>query len=416
MQDSQALQTRADARRQGLIAIAGVVIVGGLIWFGWHWLQGRHFERTDNAYVAGHVVQITPQVAGTVAEVLAEDTDFVRAGQVLVRLDGADADVALQKAQSELAQIVRNVRALFADNATLQAQVQWREADLAKAQAQLASAQDDVNRRTPLLQAGAVGKEEFEHTRSRLVAARTEVASAESALNAARQALQAGQARTDGTTVEQHPSVQSAMAKVREAWLNRQRLDLVAPQDGHVAKRGVQLGQRVQAGAPLLTMVALHTVWVDANFKESQLRALRIGQPATLKADVYGDEVTYHGKVVGLSAGTGSAFALLPAQNATGNWVKIVQRVPVRIALDAEEVAAHPLRVGLSMDVSVETRDRSGKVLADAPREASNVERAAQADPRLKAVDADIRRIIAENLGVDSAKRPQHKQGPSKAS
>ncbi len=355
-------------RRRGLTAIAIAVALAGAGWGGWHWFHGRHHQSTDNAYVAGNVVQITPQVGGTVVSILADDNDVVKAGQPLVRLDTADARVALEQAEAQLAQTVREVRALYAGNATLKAQVALREADLARAQADLARAQDDVARRTPLVASGAVGKEEFEHATAQLAAARSALAAAQSAAQAAREQLATAQVMTEGTTVEQHPNVLRAAARVREAALALKRAELPAPIDGQVAKRSVQLGQRVQAGAPLMTVVALDKVWVDANFKEGQLADLRIGQPAELTADVYGTKVSYHGKVAGLGAGTGAAFSLLPAQNATGNWIKIVQRVPVRIALDPAELAAHPLRVGLSMEVTVDTADQGGPVLADATR------------------------------------------------
>lgn len=385
------------ARRRGLTIIAAAVVLSGAAWGGWHWLHGRHHQSTDNAYVAGNVVQITPQVGGTVVAILADDNDAVKAGQALVQLDTADFKVALDQAEAQLAQTVREVRALYAGNATLRAQVALREADLARVQADLAKAQDDVDRRTPLVATGAVGKEEFQHASAQLSAAKSALAAARSAALAAKEQLSTGLVMTDGTTVEQHPNVQRAAARVREAALALKRAELPAPIEGHVAKRAVQLGQRVQAGAPLMTVVALDHLWVDANFKEGQLAELRIGQPAELKADVYGNQVTYHGTVQGLGAGTGAAFSLLPAQNATGNWIKVVQRVPVRIALDAKELAAHPLRVGLSMEATVDVSKQDGKMLADAPRAASQVQTAVYAAQDSGAADA-VRRIVSANL------------------
>lgn len=381
------------ARRRGLTIIAAAVLLAGAAWGGWHWLHGRHHQSTDNAYVAGNVVQITPQVGGTVVAILADDNDAVKAGQALVQLDTADFKVALDQAEAQLAQTVREVRALYAGNATLRAQVALREADLARVQADLAKAQDDVDRRTPLVASGAVGKEEFQHANAQLSAARSALAAARSAALAAKEQLATGQVMTDGTTVEQHPNVQRAAARVREAALALKRAELPAPIEGHVAKRAVQLGQRVQAGAPLMTVIALDHLWVDANFKEGQLAELRIGQPAELTADVYGSKVTYHGTVQGLGAGTGAAFSLLPAQNATGNWIKVVQRVPVRIALDAKELAEHPLRVGLSMEVTVDTSEQGGKTLADAPR-AQAVASTRVYDALDREVDARIRAIV----------------------
>ena len=390
--------TLSERRRKGLTLIAAAVGVAALAWGGWHWLHGRHHQNTDNAYVAGNVVQITPQMGGTVTAIGADDNDFVKAGQVLVKLDAADAAVALAQAEAQLAQTVREVRGLFANTATLQAQLQAREADAVRAQTELSRIEGDVRRRTPLVATGAVGREEFEHTQQQATVARQTLGAAQAAVQAAREQLAASQAQTEGTRVAEHPAVQRAAAKVREADLALQRIALVAPTDGHIAKRGVQLGQRVQAGSPLMTLVALDRLWVDANFKESQLQDLRIGQSAELQADVYGSKVTYHGKIEGLGAGTGAAFALLPAQNATGNWIKVVQRVPVRIALDPQELAAHPLRVGLSMDVTVDTQDQSGKALADAPRSAPAAATGVFAAQE-RAAQQRVDRIIAANLG-----------------
>ena len=392
-----------NARRRGLTTIAAVVVLAGVAYGGYHWLQGRHHQVTDNAYVAGNVVQITPQVGGTVVAIDADDTDFVKAGQPLVRLDPADARLALEQAEAQLSQTVRDVRGLFANNATLGAQIQLREADLARTRTDLARAEDDVKRRSALVGDGAVGREEFQHAQAQLAAAKAAVNAAQSAVLAAREQLTASQTQTEGIKVEDHPNVLRAAAKVREAHLALQRAELVSPISGHVAKRGVQLGQRVQAGAPLMTVIALDQLWVDANFKEGQLQTLRIGQPAELTADVYGEKVVYHGTVAGLGAGTGSAFALLPAQNATGNWIKVVQRVPVRIALDPKELESHPLRVGLSMEVTVDTADQSGKTLADAPR-GQPLATTAVFDVQQAKADADVQRIIATSLGRKPAK------------
>jgi len=372
------------ARKTALLVITAAVILGAAA-YGAYWaLVLNHYETTDNAYVQGNVVQITPQVGGTVLAIGADETDYVKAGQPLVKLDPADAEVALDQAQAQLAQAVREVRTLFANNETLKAQVAQREADLARAK-------DDLDRRTALVATGAVGREEFNH-------ADTLLAGARSALVAAKEQLAANQTLTDNTTVEQHPNVQRAAARVREAYLALKRIELPAPVDGYVAKRNVQLGQRVQPGQALMTMVALDQVWVDANFKEGQIKKLRIGQPATLVADVYGKKAEYHGTVAGLGAGTGSAFALLPAQNATGNWIKIVQRVPVRITLNPEEVRAHPLRVGLSMEAEVDVGNTDGKMLADAPR-AGAVAQTAVFDQLNRTADGMVQRIIAANIG-----------------
>ena len=389
---------KSETRRRGLMLIVLTIVLAGLGWTGWHWFMGRHHLDTDNAYVVGNVLQITPLVSGTVLSVQVEETDVVKAGQLLVKLDPADAHVNLDQSKAQLAQSVREVRALFASSASLSAQVNSREADLQRVQMDLARVQSDVNRRAPLVASGAVSQEEFQHVKSQLSAAQSTVNAAQSALLSAKEQLTAGLTQTEGTSIQDHPSVQRAAAKVREAYLAFQRVELKAPTDGQIAKCSVQVGQRVQAGAPLMTLVALNQLWVDANFKESQLKDLHIGQPAELVADVYGKKVIYHGAVAGLGAGTGSAFSLLPAQNATGNWIKVVQRVPVRITLDPKELAAHPLRVGLSMEVTVDTADQSGKALADASHEAV-VSFTDIYDSQQAAAEQEIKRIIAANAG-----------------
>ena len=389
---------RPAIRRKTLRSIAAVILLAGAGWAAYWALVLKHVEYTDNAYVQGNVVQITPQVAGTVVAILADDTDLVKAGQPLVRLDPADAKLALAQAEAQLGQTVREVRNLIASNAPLAAQVTVREAEVARAQSEVDRAADDVSRRAPLLAGGAVGKEDMAHATAQLATARGGLAAAQSALAAAREALAANQSLTDGTSVADHPSVQQAAVRVREAYIALKRSDLPAPLDGVVARRSVQIGQRVAAGAPLMSVVALDQLWVDANFKEAQLGALRIGQPATLTADVYGRKVRFRGTVAGLGAGTGAAFALLPAQNATGNWIKIVQRVPVRIALDAKDLAAHPLRIGLSMEVSVDVSDQRGKTVADAPR-SEPLAQTRVFDMLTGAADAEVARVIQANIG-----------------
>jgi len=383
-------------RRKWLTAVAATVAVAAGAYGTYYAAVMRHYESTDNAYVQGDLVQITPQVSGTVISIGADDTDFVKSGQELVKLDTADAQVALDQAEAQLGQTVREVRSLYSSNGTLAAQIALREADVEKARSDLAKADDDVQRRAALTSSGAVGKEEFNHATAQLASTRSAVAAAQAALASARQQLATNQTLTDGTSAEAHPNVQRAAARVREAYIALHRTVLPAPVDGYVAKRGVQVGQRVAPGAPLMAVVPLRGVWVDANFKESQLRNLRIGQPVALAADVYGRKVEYHGKVAGLGAGTGSAFSLLPAQNATGNWIKIVQRVPVRIEMLPDELAAHPLRVGLSMDVTVDVRDVSGNMLADAQRNRP-VASTDVFDELQRDADTRVRQIVAEN-------------------
>lgn len=367
---------------------------------------------TDNAYVQGNVIQITPQIAGTVLAVRVDDTDFVRAGQSLVRLDPSDARVALDQAESQLAQTVREVRILYANNDVLDAQIASRKADVARLESELARAQLDVRRRELLVQDGAIGREEFEHASSQLAAAHSSLASTRAAARTAQAQLTANLSLTDRTTVERHPNVLRASARVREAYLALRRSEVCAPVDGLVARRSVQVGQRVQAGAGLMTVVPLDGIWVDANFKEAQLRHLRSGQPATLVSDLYGRDVRYHGMVAGLGAGTGAAFALLPAQNASGNWIKVVQRVPVRILLDPREVAAHPLRIGLSVEVSVETRGADGPRLSEIARPAAITAQSEAEDP---AAEEAVRRIIGENVSVGTAAGAGRPAGASPA-
>jgi membrane fusion protein (multidrug efflux system) len=394
-QAAAAPQRANPKRKKALLTLAGIVAVAGIGWGAYEWLVASHYESTDNAYVQGNVIQITPQVGGTVLSIHADDTDFVKAGQPLVKLDPADARVALEQAEAALGQTVRQVRTLYANNGSLAAQVALREADVAKAQAEVARATDDYNRRAALVGNGAVSREELNHAQSQLNTARSALAAAQAGVVGAREQLASNQAMTSGTSVEDHPQVQAAAAKVREAWLAQQRAVLVAPVDGYVAKRTVQLGQRIQAGAPLMSIIPLNQVWVDANFKEVQLRKLRLGQPVTLTADLYGKRVEYKGTVAGLGVGTGAAFSLLPAQNATGNWIKVVQRVPVRVALDAQQLKEHPLRVGLSMEATVDVSRQDGKTLADAPRGgvAQTQAFASQDDGG----DAEVRRVIAGN-------------------
>ena len=375
----------AGRRRRGVLVVLFLVIatlaIGWALW--WH-LTGRWHESTDNAYVAGHVVQVTPQQAGTVVAIGADDTDRVQAGQVLVKLDATDARVALAQAEAHLAQAVREVRTFYARNAALEALQAQRASELAKAE-------EDLARRSPLAATGAVSKEDVEH-------ARNAVETARAALAASREDLVTNRVRTDGISIAKHPGVAAAAGRVREAFLALQRTEIVAPVAGYVARRTVQVGQRVASGALLMAVVPLDSVWIDANFKEVQLRDMRIGQPVRLTADLYGNRAEYRGRVAGLAAGTGGAFALLPPQNATGNWIKVVQRLPVRIALEPGQLAAHPLLVGLSMHVDVEIRDTGGAQLAAAPRANPAWAPAALARPTEDA-EARVQVLIAANLG-----------------
>jgi membrane fusion protein (multidrug efflux system) len=370
-------------RRRGLLILTAVVLVAGAVWFAWWYLHARWFVATEDAYAGATVVQVTAEAGGTVRSVHPRETEAVTAGQTLIEFDPADARLALDAAVADLGATVRQVRGSYPQTGRLQAQIAARETDLAKAR-------DDLRRRQSIAAGGAVSAEELAH-------AREVVAGAEAALRAAREELNAALAQTGGIEASRHPLVMRAATRVREAALALDRMQVTAPVNGVVARKGVQLGQRVAAGTPLLAIAQLDDAWVDANFKEVQLQHMRIGQPVELEADLYGDDVVYHGRVRGFSPGTGAAFALLPAQNASGNWIKIVQRVPVRIELDPKELAAHPLRVGLSMHVAVDLHDQSGPMLA-APTTTAAATMASRPE-RDEQVEAMIVRVIAENSG-----------------
>ncbi len=389
--------TPRSPRKRLLIGAAVIFILLGAAYGVWWMLVASHFESTDDAYVQGDLVQITPQIPGTIVGLHADDTDFVRAGQPLADLDRADAEVALAQAEASLAQTTRQVSTLYLQNTGLEADIAAREAEARRARADLARAQTDLRRRQALAKSGGVSGEELLHAQTSVQNGQAAVAAADAAVAAGRAGLASNEALTANTTVAEHPNVKLAAAKVREAYLNLARTQVTAPVSGYVARRSAQLGQRVAAGAPLMAVVPLDGVWVDANFKEVQIGRMRIGQPVTLKADMYGSKVVFHGKVAGLGAGTGSAFALLPAQNASGNWIKIVQRVPVRIALDPQELQDNPLRLGLSMDVEVDIADTSGEVLArGARREPTYVSEAfVQADAQAAAA---VARIVTDNI------------------
>jgi membrane fusion protein, multidrug efflux system len=375
--------TTTSKRRHGLMALGGVAILGGLVYGSYWFLSARHYQSTDDAYVDGDLVQITSEVPGTVISLTADDTQGVRREQILLELDPADAKIAMSNAGARLAGAVREVRTRFATAEQLRAQIAGREIELKRAQ-------DDYGRRSNLLLDGAVSSEELSHTQDNIAQIRAN-------LIEAREQLKATTVQIDGTTVETHPQVLAAEAAVRDAALALRRTQILAPVAGVVARRSVQVGQRVAAGTPLMAVVPLDDVWIDANFKEVQLKDMRVGQPVEVRSDVYGSSVKYHGKLVGLSAGSGSAFALLPAQNASGNWIKIVQRVPVRIALDPRELKSHPLRVGLSTTVSVDIRDTSGELIASQVRsEPIPVQASLGNDPE---VEARIAHILAANGG-----------------
>ncbi|MGC2033315.1 MAG: HlyD family efflux transporter periplasmic adaptor subunit [Steroidobacteraceae bacterium] len=337
-------------RTKILLLIALIFIVLGVLWAAYWVLVLSKREQTDDAYVNGNKVVISAQISGTVVAVLADDTQLAKAGQVLVRLDPVDADTSLNRAASALAQAVRQVRQEKSTADQYDSVIETRRLELVRAQADLA-------KREPLLADKAIAPEEVRHARESVDLARAALA------QALRQSA-AAHALIDGAQVEDNPAVLQAKAAYRDAWIAVHRNAVVAPVTGYVAERSVQLGQHIQAGQALMTVIPLNALWVDANFKEVQLRHLRIGQPAQVRSDLYGGSFIFHGHVRGMAAGTGAAFALLPAQNASGNWIKVVQRVPVRIQIDDNDLKNSPLRVGLSATVTVDTTTRDGPVLA----------------------------------------------------
>ena len=368
------------ARRRGLTMLAIVVVIAAIGWAAFHLLLAKPEQETDDAYVAGDVVAITARDPGTILAIYADNTQTVKSGQPLLDLDPATADVAVAAAEAELARAVRATRSDFS-------KVIEADAAVGQATAELTRARNDLARRRGAAGEGAISGEELAH-------AADAVKVAEANLALARSQRTQSQSGVQGTTVSNNPAVLATIAAYRRAAINRDHMHLIAPIDGVIAQRTVQLGQQVAAGAPLMAVVPLDRVWVDANFRETQLRDLRIGQPAIVEADMYGSDIVYHGKVVGLGAGSGNAFALLPPQNASGNWIKIVQRVPVRIALDSAELKRNPLRIGLSVKATVDTASKSGSVLG-APAAAAY--RGTATDGSSPAVEARIQQIIAAN-------------------
>jgi membrane fusion protein (multidrug efflux system) len=380
--------SRLQQRRTWLTILAVALVVIALATVAWWWLYASHYQSTDDAYVAGDLVGVMSQVSGTVVSIGADETDRVQVGQELVRLDATDYRIALQDAEQQLARAVRQVHTVFASRDELTALVAQRRADLNRADADLA-------RRRGLTASGAVSAEELGHAQDAVNAARD-------ALTAAQKNLAAGVALVGRTGVPDNPDVRASATQVERAWLNVQRTSVHASVSGYLARRAVQLGERIAPGTPLMAIVPLERLRVDANFKEVQLDRMRIGQPARVIADLYGGHVEYHGTVAGLGLGTGAAFALLPAQNATGNWIKVVQRVPVRITLDPKELEEHPLRIGLSTRVRVEVNDSSGSALAAAPRREPVL--ATQAyDTDLGEIRTRIAEIIRDNSGAGPA-------------
>ena len=370
---SPAEDGRSRTIRRRLFVILGVAVaVGALIWLIYWLVIGRNHVATDNAYVDANIAEITPLVSGSVTRVLVADTQSVKAGQPLVVIDPTDFQVGLAQAQAQAAQAERRVRGYFANAQALAGQVAARDSDITRADAQIDGAQADfdrarteLGRRERLAASGAVSGDEltaaqnqFSTAKAALEVARAGRAQAIANRGAAVGAQDVNGALISGSAVESNPEVAAARANVSVAKLNLERTTLRAPFDGVIAKKDVAVGQRAQVGASLMSVVPLSQVYVNANFKEVQLRKVKIGQPVTLTADLYGGGVKYHGRVAGFAGGTGAAFSLIPAQNATGNWIKVVQRLPVRVTLDPAELRSHPLRVGLSMKADIDVSDR----------------------------------------------------------
>ncbi|MBN3256085.1 multidrug efflux MFS transporter periplasmic adaptor subunit EmrA [Pectobacterium brasiliense] len=377
-------KNKKQQRKRVLSLLTFIFVVLGCAWLVYWFLVLRHHQSTDDAYVAGNQIQIMAQVSGSVTHVNVDNTDFVKQGQVLVELDPTDAQQAFERAKTGLANSVRQTHQLIINSKQYQANIELRQTELNKAQS-------DLSRREALGSANAIGREEVQH-------ARDAVATAKAALEVARQQYQANQAMILDTPLGKQPAIQQASVEMRDAWLALQRTKIVSPIDGYVSRRSVQIGARISSTSALMAVVPANHLWVDANFKETQLANMRIGQPATVIADIYGDDVVYQGKVVGLDMGTGSAFSLLPAQNATGNWIKVVQRLPVRIEIDPKQVAEHPLRIGLSALVNVDTANTEGSALA----ETSRTTPAYQSDALtldLTPVNQEISTIIQANAG-----------------
>lgn len=393
-------------RKRLLIGLAATCAMAAAGTGAWYWLVGRWSESTDNAYVQADVVDINAQVSGTVIAIHADDGDQVAAGKLLVKLDSDDAEVALAAARAELATTVRKVRGLYSQEVAQGNHIASAQADLAAKEALEEQARADLARRSELARNGAVSHEEVAHLKDALNTTMAATRAARASLQAIEAQHRISLAMVDETRIVTHPDVQAAGARVKAAYVNLSRMQVPAPVRGNVAKRTVQLGQRVQAGSPLMAVIPLERVWVDANFTETQIRRMKVGQAVTLTSDIYGRDVTYQGRIQSLGAGTGSAFALLPPQNATGNWIKVVQRLPVRIALnDLQQLQRYPLRVGVSMHARVDLHD---DVIATKDTVAQAEQHTDVYGERLSQADALIDSIIQANLaGSKNARSAQ---------
>jgi len=374
-------------RKTSFFILFIVLVVIAATWFFYYEVYAKYSEETNDAYVNGDLVVISPQISGTVSKVVVDQGDYVEKGQILISLDSNDTQIALQAAEAKLANSVREVRSLYAtaDNA---------KASLEATKVEYNQAISDYKRRQKLAKSGAISQEDLNHYKDL-------VETTKSQYLASQQALKMAVSLVDNTVLKTHPAIKSAVANLRQVYLNNLRADIVAPISGYVAKRAVQLGSQVQPGTQMMVIVPLHQVWVDANFKESQMRDMRIGQAVILTSDLYGKEVEYKGEIESLGIGTGSAFSLLPAQNASGNWIKIVQRLPVKIRLQKDNLAQYPLRIGLSMLAKVDIEDSSGALLSESPQQEARFDTDVYQNT-LQEVDHLVTKILHENVGINN--------------
>jgi membrane fusion protein (multidrug efflux system) len=359
----------------------GLLIISLLIFLLWFFILRFH-QKTEDAYVNGNQVVLTPQIAGYITTVTVNDTQLVEAGHILVQLDTIDQTISLEKAKNDLAETVRNVSQMFQNVEKLKADVESRKAEMAKTG-------QDYEHRKKLVQSGAISVEDFQHSEASFIEAYANLLAAQFELNGA-------EALVAGTTVQTHPLVEKAKAATKDAFVNLQRCTIRSPVQGIVAAKQAQVGQAITPNTALMTLIPLDQIWVDANFKEGQLRKVRIGQPVKMTSDIYGSGITYHGKVVGIGAATGSVLSVLPPQNATGNWIKIVQRLPVRIRLDQDEIKVYPLRLGLSMNVNVDVHKTDGDFIPP-PTPFNELYTTTVFEDQEAGADILINQIIADN-------------------
>lgn len=372
-------------RNKFLSICAAFFLLVGLLWLLYWILLGRFFVSTEDAYVSGNQVTLMPQISAGVVAIFADDTDLVQQGQLIVQLDPTEHEIVYNEKKAALGETVRQVAQYFERVRENEARVLLREAEYQQKKL-------DILNREGLVDTGAISKEEFEQ-------AQTNAAVARASLEVAKRELISSQLLVEGTSIQTHPLVKEAIHVLRTAYLNLIRCQIWAPVTGHVARRSVQVGDQVKPGDVLLTIVPLYDIWIDANYRETQLRHVRIGQPVTFTADLYGPELKYHGKVVGFTPGTGSVFSLFPPENAAGNWIKIVQRVPIRVSINPDELERHPLLLGLSMHTHIDIHDRSGPMLSPAPQDKVLYLTSIfdKQDQELAELDKIIQSIVKEN-------------------